>query len=166
VRAAFDQVPAPEGGGADPGLVVVTRAGGSEGETIGGRQPDRRATLLVDTDELTVTEFDYGPGKRGADLHVHHEHADAFLVIEGELALRYRDGAFPAAAGSLVLLPPDVVHGFDNGPSARSRFYNLHMPASGFADYMRGRNPGFDQHDPPVDGGADPASVVAVRLSG
>jgi hypothetical protein len=38
------------------------------------------------------------------------------------------------------------------------------MPASGFADYLRGRNPGFDQHDPPADGGADPASIVAVRL--
>jgi len=39
------------------------------------------------------------------------------------------------------------------------------MPSSGFADYLRGRNPEFDQHDPPADGGADPASAVAVRLS-
>ena len=30
------------------------------------------------------------------------------------------------------------------------------MPASGFGDYLRGRNPDFDQHDPPEDGGADP----------
>ena len=28
--------------------------GGDEGETIGGRSPDRRATLLVDSDELTA----------------------------------------------------------------------------------------------------------------
>lgn len=165
VRAVFDQQPVPEDGGADPGLVVVARAGGDEGEAIGGRTPDRRATLLVDADELTVTEFAYGPGKSGADLHVHHDHADAFLVVEGELAFRYRDGTFPARAGSLVLLPPDVVHGFDNGPSASSRFYNLHMPASGFADYLRGRNPGFDQHDPPADRGVDPDFIVAVRLS-
>ena len=27
------------------------------------------------------------------------------------------------------------------------------------------RNPGFDQHDPPDDGGVDPAAIVAVRLS-
>jgi hypothetical protein len=39
------------------------------------------------------------------------------------------------------------------------------MPASGFADYLRGENPDFDQHDPPADGGVDPAAIVAVRLS-
>ena len=165
VRAAFDQVPAPEGGGTDPGLVVVTRAGGGEGETIGGRQPDRRATLLVDTDDLTVTEFAYGPAKRGAELHVHREHADAFLVVEGELVLHHREGDLAGPAGTLIVLPRGVVHGFDNGPSASSRFYNLHVPASGFADYVRGRNPGFDQHDPPEDGGAGPSSIVAVRIS-
>jgi len=166
VRASFDHHLAPEGGGADPGLVRIVRARGGEGETIGGRRPDRRATLLVDADELTVTEFAYGPGMRGADLHVHRTHADGFLVVEGEIVVRHRDGELAAPAGTLVLIPPGVVHGFDNGPSASSRFFNLHVPASGFADYLRGRNPDFDQHDPPADGGVDPAAVVAVRLSG
>jgi hypothetical protein len=58
------------------------------------------------------------------------------------------------------------VHGFDNDGSESALFYNLHMPSSGFADYLRGRNPDFDQHDPPADGGADPATAVAVKLSG
>jgi hypothetical protein len=40
------------------------------------------------------------------------------------------------------------------------------MPSFGFADYMRGSNPGFDQFDPPQDGGLDPSFVVAARLSG
>jgi hypothetical protein len=39
------------------------------------------------------------------------------------------------------------------------------MPSLGFADYMRGRNPGFDQFEPPADGGVDPASVVVARLA-
>ena len=30
------------------------------------------------------------------------------------------------------------------------------MPSFGFADYMRGRNPDFDQFDPPEDGGVEP----------
>jgi hypothetical protein len=37
-------------------------------------------------------------------------------------------------------------------------------PSFGFGDYLRGQNPDFDQHDPPADGGADPASAIAVRL--
>jgi quercetin dioxygenase-like cupin family protein len=164
VRAAFDQQPAPEYATGDPGLVVVRRTGGIDGEKISDR-PERRSTLLVDTDELTVTEFFYGPGERGAQPHVHHTHADAFLVVEGELMLAVGRGSLRAPAGTFVLFPPDVVHGFDNDGAESALFYNFHMPASGFADYMRGRNPDFDQHDPPADGGADPASAIAVRLT-
>jgi quercetin dioxygenase-like cupin family protein len=165
VRAAFDQQPAPEYASGDPGLVVVRRAGGEEGEKITDR-PDRRATVLVDADELTLSEFAYGAGQRGAELHVHHDHADAFLVVEGEFAFALRDGPLRGPAGTLVVFPPDVAHGFDNDSAAAARCYNLHMPSNGFGDYLRGRNPGFDQHEPPADGGLDPSSMTAVRLSG
>jgi quercetin dioxygenase-like cupin family protein len=163
--AAFDQHPPPEYATGDPGLVVIARAGGTDGETITDR-PGRRATLLVDADELTVSEFLYGPGERGAQPHVHRHHADAFLVVEGEFTFASRDGSFTASAGTFLLFPPGVVHGFDNDSDQDARCFNLHLPASGFADYLRGRNPDFDQHDPPADGGVDPASVIAVRLSG
>ena len=133
---------------------------------MAGRSDHRRATLLLDTDELTVTEFFYGPGERGATPHVHHHHADGFLVLEGELTIPFRSGPLRASAGTLVVIPPEVVHSFDNDGEENALFYNFHMPASGFGDYLRGRNPDFDQHEPPADGGADPASVVAVRLSG
>jgi mannose-6-phosphate isomerase-like protein (cupin superfamily) len=164
VRAAFDQQPVPEYATGDPGLVTVRRGGGAEGETMAGRTEHRRATLLVDSDELTVTEFFYGPGERGAKPHVHHHHADAFFVVEGELAVAVGSGSLRVPAGTLVILPPDVVHSFDNDGAESALFYNFHMPASGFADYLRGRNPDFDQHDPPADGGADPAAAIAVRL--
>jgi quercetin dioxygenase-like cupin family protein len=187
VRAAFDQQPPPEYATGDPSLVVVRRTGGTsgvgsteppssggagfagagagEGETITDR-PDRRATILVDADELTLSEFVYGGGQRGAERHVHRDHADAFLVLEGEFAFHNRDGTLPTPAGTLVLFAPNVVHGFDNDSSETARCFNFHMPASGFADYLRGRNPGFDQHDPPEDGGVDPSAIVAVRLGG
>jgi mannose-6-phosphate isomerase-like protein (cupin superfamily) len=164
--AAFDQQPPPEYATGDPGLVVLRRAGGGEGETMTGRSEHRRATLLLDSDELAVAEFFYGPGERGAKPHVHHHHADGFLVVEGELTVTVGSGSLQVPAGSLVILPPDVVHGFDNDGSENALFYNLHMPSSRFADYLRGRNPDFDQHDPPPDGGADPATAVAVKLSG
>jgi quercetin dioxygenase-like cupin family protein len=165
VRAAFDQEPAPDYGGADPGLVVVRRAGGAEGETITDR-PGRRATLLVDTEELTLSEFHYGAGERGAKPHVHLEHADVFIVVEGEFTFASRVGSIAGTTGTLFVFPPGVVHGFDNDSDADARCFNLHVPASGFADYLRGRNPDFDQHDPPADGGADPSAVIAVRFDG
>ena len=58
------------------------------------------------------------------------------------------------------------MHGFDNDSSGHTRCFNFHMPSFGFADYMRGRNPDFDQFDPPEDGGLDPAAVVVANLSG
>jgi quercetin dioxygenase-like cupin family protein len=163
-RAAFDQLPAPEYASGDPGLVVVRRTGGVDGEKISER-PERRVTVLVDTDELVVSEFFYGQGQRGAPLHVHHDHADGFLVLEGELTLTHREGSLRLPAGTLAILPPEVVHGFDNDSEGNVLIYNLHIPSSGFADYLRGQNPDFDQHDPPANGGVDPAAVVAVRLS-
>ncbi len=162
--AAFDQQPPPEYATGDPGLVVIRRAGGEEGETITAR-PGRRATILLDTDEIIVSEFDYGAGERGAEPHVHHEHADGFLVVDGEFTFHFRDGSRALPAGTLLLMPPDVVHGFDNASSSDARAFNFHVPASGFGDYLRGRNPGFDQFDPPEDG-AEPRSAIAVRLSG
>jgi quercetin dioxygenase-like cupin family protein len=165
VRAAFDQEPLPEYASSDPGLVAIAREGGADGEAITDR-PNRRATILIDADELIVSEFAYGAGERGAERHVHREHADGFLVVEGEFAFHHRDGTLTAPAGTLLLFPPNAVHGFDNDSGAAARCFNLHLPASGFGDYLRGRNPGFDQHDPPDDGGVDPSAIVAMRLGG
>jgi mannose-6-phosphate isomerase-like protein (cupin superfamily) len=164
VRAAFDQRPAPEYAAGDPGLAVFRRTGGAEGETIIDR-PGRRLTLLIEADELTVTEFVHGPGERGAEPHIHHHHADGFLVVEGELTFIYRDGPLVIPAGTFLLVPPGVVHGFDNEGTTNVRCFNFHAPPVGFGDHLRGQYPDFDQHDPPADGGVDPASIVAVRLS-
>ncbi len=162
--AEFDQRPAVDAVSADPGLVVVRRAAGTEGDDVTNR-PGRRATVLVEADELTISEFDYGPGERGAAPHVHREHADGFLVVDGAFTFHLRDGSRTLPAGTLLVIPPGVVHGFDNDGEAHARCFNFHMPSFGFADYMRGRNPGFDQHEPPADGGVDPASLAIARLA-
>ena len=161
--AAFDARPAADVVSADPELAVVRRAGGSEGDRITDL-PDRLATVLVETNEITISEFRYGPGQRGAQRHVHREHADAFLVLDGELTFHLRDGSRTLPAGTLVVVPPGLVHGFDNDSDALMRCFNFHLPSFGFADYMRGRNPDFDQFDPPEDGGLDPAALVTARL--
>ena len=160
----FDQRPAADTVSADPGLVVVRHAGGAEGDTITDR-PGRRATVLVEEDALTISEFHYGAGERGAQRHVHREHADGFLVVEGAFTFHFREGSRTLPAGTLLVIPPNVVHGFDNDGDDAARVFNFHVPSFGFADYMRGRNTDFDQFDPPADGDIDPASVVVARLA-
>src|SRR5262249_34334827 len=54
--AAFDQRPAADAVSADPGLVVINRTGGADGDTITDR-PGRRVTVLVESEEITISEF-------------------------------------------------------------------------------------------------------------
>ena len=163
--AAFDQQPPPEYATGDPGLVIVRGAGGKDGETIGESDAEHRATLLVETDELTVTEFLRRPGATGPPPHVHHEHADAFLVVGGELTFTLGPDSFSGPVGTFFLAPPDVMHTFANDGTEPAHFFNFHMPSTDFGDYMRGRKPDFDQHVVPQDSGLDPATAVVVRLS-
>ncbi len=70
--------------------------------------------------------------------------------------------------GTLVRVPPLVIHGFRNGSDAEVRYLNFHEPGTGFADFLRalrdGRPRTYDQHSPPSDGKlhAEPGTWVQV----
>jgi quercetin dioxygenase-like cupin family protein len=123
--------------------------------------------ILCDHPAVHATVSRFGPGRDGADLHIHRRHHDVFYVLEGELTLRLDDKEVAAAAGTLVCVPPLVVHGFKNASQADMRYLNLHAPGTGFADYMRGLRDGvkvvYDQEDPPAEGGADNVAVVIAK---
>ncbi len=129
------------------------------GETITDRE-NRRVVLLAVREDITVTWFRIGPGEKGPDPHIHHDHTDAFYVIDGELGFRLGPDREPVHTGSggLVAAPPNVVHAFINDGDAPVEFLNFHTPDGGFGDFMRGRRDGdesatFDTADPPPDGG-------------
>lgn len=156
-RARWDQEPADLHGGS---VVVVPFQGG---ETIAD-QPDRRVHLLVDDADVAITHTVYGPSRRGPDLHVHHLHTDAFLVLEGTMTFAIGEGTLHAGPGTFVAVPPDVVHAFRNGGPEPVRFLNVHAPGCAFGDHLRGTSLDFDQHDPPDSGTAAPAGAVAWTL--
>ncbi|HEX4690394.1 MAG TPA: cupin domain-containing protein [Solirubrobacteraceae bacterium] len=130
------------------------------GEIIGDTA-DRRVAILSDHDALHVTHSRFGPRREGADLHVHRRHADFFYVLDGELTVRLGPGdeLVSVPAGALARVPPLVVHGFRNASDADVSYLNLHAPGARFADYLRAlrdgapRPDGYDQEDPPDDGG-------------
>lgn len=137
-------------------------------ETITDRE-GRELRLLVAGSDLTVTWSRYAAGERGADLHVHREHVDAFYVIAGELTFRLGPAGerLSLEAGGFVSIPPGVVHGFDNDSNADVEYLNFHAPDAGFAGYLRaardGRNAAFDSFDPPEDGGRPAGEATVVR---
>jgi quercetin dioxygenase-like cupin family protein len=125
-------------------------------------RPRRPVRILCSHELLDVTWSVFQGGERGADPHVHYEHADAFYVVDGVVTFRIGPALEPvhAGAGTFVLVPPGVVHGFDNDSDSVASWLNFHGPSTGFAGYLRGERDGFDSFDPPEDGGLDPALVV------
>ena len=137
------------------GDAIVIPPGGGE---VLGDSPDRRVETLSDRDELHATWSMFGPGREGAGLHIHHHHTDLFYVLEGELTVRLgiEDEQVAAGPGTLVRIPPMVVHGFRNASDAEVRYLNLHAPGGGFIGFMRGLRDGepidFDQDEPDAEG--------------
>jgi len=134
----------------------------------------RRVSILADSEQIVITESWYTPGERGPGPHVHHHHVDAFYVLEGEIVF----GVGPlvaeevvAAAGTLVLVPPEVVHTFWNAGPAEARYLNFHAPHGGFAEFLRAARDkrehevSWDSADAPADGGL-PADDAVVRGPG
>jgi quercetin dioxygenase-like cupin family protein len=146
------------------GEAIHIPAGGGE---IVGDAPDRRVEIISDDESLNATWSRFGPRRDGAELHIHRLHTDFFYVLDGELTVRLgaEGQPIPVEPGTLVRVPPLVVHGFRNRSDGELRFLNLHAPGQRFADYMRARRDGrefsYDQYDPPADGGR-PISEAAI----
>ena len=133
---------------------------------ITGRE-HREAVILASRDEITVTWYRLGRGEGGPDPHVHHEHTDAFYVLDGELSFLLGPDReqVRVGAGGLVAAPPNLVHTFANSSDAEARFLNLHTPDGGFGAFMRGMRDGdedasFDSFEPPADGGLPLSEAV------
>jgi mannose-6-phosphate isomerase-like protein (cupin superfamily) len=135
------------------------------GEVIGDAS-ERRVEILSDADEVNATWSRFAPGRDGADLHVHRTHHDLFYVLDGTLTVRLgvEDLQVPVPAGTLVRVPPMVVHGFRNASDADMRYLNLHAPGARFADYLRAMRDGtqftYDQEPPPQEGIRPPSEAV------
>jgi quercetin dioxygenase-like cupin family protein len=132
--------------------------GPGEGESI---RPGLE--IKVGREDLVMTETHFEPDKVGTGPHVHHHHADAFYVLEGELLVLLGEEELALRPRDFVLVPPDVVHGFRTGRSS-ARYLNIHAPGLGFDAYLRGDlGDDFDQHDPPADGVRPPSDAIVLR---
>lgn len=117
---------------------VAGMAAGSEAYALGageGRFIDLgdfgmtvKATETETGGVVSVLEADEPPGF-GPPIHVHHDCAEAFYVLDGEYIIYLEDREFVCPAGSFVFIPQGVRHGFRVGDVA-SRKLNFYFPAS------------------------------------
>jgi len=85
---------------------------------------------------FTLLEAAEPPGF-GPPLHIHHDAAEAFYVVEGEYIIFLPSGEVRCPAGTFIYIPSGVEHGFRVGDVA-SRKLNLYTPAAmiGYFDEM------------------------------
>ena len=99
---------------------------------------------------------------------MHHEHTDAFYVLEGELT--FEIGSEPetitVSSGGFVAAPPEVAHSLRNASDRPARWLTIHARDGGFAAFMRGIRDGveveWDISAVPADGGL-PAREAIVQ---
>jgi mannose-6-phosphate isomerase-like protein (cupin superfamily) len=73
---------------------------------------------------VSVLDAEEPPGF-GPPIHVHHDSAEAFYVLEGEYIMYLEDHEFVCPAGSFIFIPLGVRHGFrvGNVPSRKLVFF-------------------------------------------
>ncbi len=131
--------------------------------------PEATVKVLADFPDLVLTYMRSrtlgGPGR-----HLHREHADGFIVLEGEYAFELGDERAPRGAGTAIVIPREVIHRYEHETTEQGQFLNLHAPGMGFADYLFGKRPPEEADnffDPPEDGRpATEATVLAFAEDG
>ena len=68
------------------------------------------------------------PPNFGPPMHIHHDCSEAFYVLEGEYRIFIEGAEHRCPAGSFILIPSGLRHGFRVGEVA-SRKLNLYVPA-------------------------------------
>jgi mannose-6-phosphate isomerase-like protein (cupin superfamily) len=69
------------------------------------------------------------PPDFGPPLHIHHDAAEAFYVLEGEYVMFLDDREVSCPTGSFIYVPAGMPHGFRVG-AAPSRKLNFYFPAA------------------------------------
>ena len=106
----------------DPRPVVV-RPG--EGHRVGNVEFLARS---AHTPHFNAGIITFAAGRR-IEQHVHADEDDSFYVLRGELVFEFGDERIVAPAGTFVLAPPGVSHGFANETDEDALIFNIHAPA-------------------------------------
>jgi mannose-6-phosphate isomerase-like protein (cupin superfamily) len=112
---------------------------------------------------VSVLEATEPPGF-GPPLHVHHDCAEAFYVLEGEYIISLDGREVTCPAGSFIFIPQGVQHGFRVG-DVPSRKLNFYFPAS-MVGYFDDLSAALRQEDVGEEELAQIATVHAMEIVG
>ena len=108
--------------------IVVLRPGEGRRIDLGAFQMSVKATGSETGGIFSLLEADEPPGF-GPPLHIHHDAAEAFYVLEGEYIIFIEGREVSSRAGSFIFIPAGIPHGFRVGKIA-SRKLIFYTPAA------------------------------------
>jgi mannose-6-phosphate isomerase-like protein (cupin superfamily) len=76
----------------------------------------RFSRKYLDSEELGVSLFRYGPNKVATDGHHHTEQEEAYVVVGGSGRIRLDDAVVELSRFDVVRVAPHVVRAFEAGP--------------------------------------------------
>ena len=138
----------------------------------------RAGTFLVDIPEATVkvladfpdfvltymrSQNEGGPGR-----HLHRQHVDGFVVLEGEYAFELGDERNTKGAGTALVIPQRVIHRYEHETTEQGAFLNIHAPGCDFANYLFGETPAEEADnifDPPEEEGRPASEATVLRFA-
>lgn len=82
----------------------------------------------ADTPRFNAGIITFAAGRR-LEQHVHDDEDDSFYILRGELVFEFGEERVTAPAGTFVLVPPGVSHGFANETGEDVLIFNIHAPA-------------------------------------
>lgn len=144
--------------GTDTGGAFVHQPGEGRRIDLGSFDMSVKATGHQTGGAFSLLEAQEPPGF-GPPLHVHHDAAEAFYVLEGEYVIALDGQEVACPAGSFIYIPAGTPHGFRVG-SVASRKLNFYTPAAmvGYFDELANAR-GKDDVDP------ETLSQIASRYS-
>lgn len=115
-----------------PGPMVVR--GGNAGGTSLGSSGRGRLKVLNQPDDASgyaIVEGDHPVGEPRIRDHVHLQHEETFVVLEGRYKVRLGDETVFADTGDYVFVPRGTPHTYRNDGPGRARLLNVISPADG-----------------------------------
>lgn len=76
----------------------------------------RFARSAIESEELGVSRFTYGPGSRGPFGHRHRVQEEAYVVVSGSGRAKLDDEVIELAEWDVLRVAPEVVRAFEAGP--------------------------------------------------
>ena len=113
---------------AGAGEAYVLRPGEGRSIDVGVFSMTVKASSNETNGIFSLLEAEEPPGF-GPPLHIHHDAAEAFYVLEGEYVMFLDDREVACPAGSFIFIPAGMRHGFRVG-AAPSRKLNFYFPAA------------------------------------